>query len=462
MARFERCNTSSIRLLKDSECYIVRGNLTLDDVNKLNKINRQIILIFENTRGQNSDIIGSLNYDKIKISVIGGYDYLNKNKYNSDTYISRTFYSPKNLCYIIKIFESIERRINYSWSESQKCMFCYKTIVETMHYQREDETDFENNLDVAKTLNGLLAGRSSCSGFSIIFKELMDRIGIECFYQNIFHTHSWNAVRLDGLMRLIDITWDVCEKKNDKTCEFKYFCRQDGKIFYSNKYHDIVNESDEIVFQAIALSDEELSKNIKVISKASEVHSKEMTHFTNSLGKSFDYLYLGRKDGLLTYIVRNGDKINYFFINKDGDIRRALDIDILKEAAQNYEHNISRGKLPDSLRKFSRYSRVDGTNFIVYRTDSKTKEVNEYVLIEPSYEGNKKILKRFLILTENDLVNITNVDLRYTIANYLLSSKRLKKKVEYYNGYVGYVSEDSQVYYNRQFEIEELGIQQRK
>ena len=464
MARFERCNTSSISLLNESECYKVRGSLTLDDVSKLNRINRQIVLIFENTKGQNSEIIGSIDASKIRLSVLGGLNYLEKSKYNLDAYISRTFYNPRNLCNIIKVFESIERRINYTWSDAQKCMYCYKVIAESMHFQRDNQLNIENGVDVARSLNGILAGRAIYSGFSLIFKELMDRIGIESFYQNINQgqNHGWNAVRLDGKIYLLDLTWDVCEKTDGKTCNFKYFCRQDGKTFYSDMYHDISGENEEILFNASALTDEELAKNYKVISNASEVHSKEMTHYVNSKGEVFDYLYLGEKDGILTYIVRIKEKINYFFIDKSGDIKRALDKQLLKLVAHHYDHNISREKVPPKVNRFSRYSRVDGTNFIVFQTNSKKNNVNEYVYMEPCYEGVKKILRRYLIITENDLINTTDVDLRYTIANYLLSQERLKKKVERYNGYVGYVSNDSQIFYNRQFEIEELGIQQRE
>lgn len=462
MARFEKCDTSTIFLLKDSECYIVRGTITLDDVSKLNKINRQIILIFKNTRGQNSEVIGSINPKNIKISILGGLDYINKIKYNLDGYISKTFYAPKNLGTIIRIFESIERRMNYSWTESQKCMFAYKSLVDTLNFQRGNENDFENGIDVANTLNGLIAGRSSYFGLSLIFKEMMDRLDIECYVQNMSQNHCWNAVRLDREMYLVDMTWDICEKVRGGKCGFNYFCRQDSKTFYANENHDLSNEKEEVVFQTNKMDEEKLTHNYEVISRAKVLQSKVMNHYENPKGEVYDYFYLGEKDGFLTYIIRQGDKIDYFYIEKDGDIKRALDKEILTDAIEKYGHNISRGKVSDRLDKFAKYTRVDGSEFILFQTNSKLNGIREYVLIEPCYDkDNNKILERTLILSENDLVNDDDSDFRYTVANYLLPQERLKTKIEFYNGYVGYVANNSQIYYNREFETEKLGIQQR-
>ena len=116
MARFDRVDVSKLDLLNRRNCFLVKGTLTLDDVANLNMLNKKIVLIFENTKGQSSDIIGTLDPSKVRISIVGGLDYLNKSKYNSSSYIRRTMHTPKDASNIIKVFESIEKRILFSWT----------------------------------------------------------------------------------------------------------------------------------------------------------------------------------------------------------------------------------------------------------------------------------------------------------------------------------------------------------
>jgi hypothetical protein len=462
MARFNKIDSSRYSLLRGCECYVVNGTLTLDDASKLNRIDRQIVLIFENTKGQNSGVIGALDPHHIKISVTGGLDYLHKNKYNDYEYMERTFYTPKNLSSIIKTYESIERKIPYSWTEAQKCMYVYKTLVEKMHYILNSESEYENGVDVSRTLNGLLARRAVCSGFALIFKEAMDRLGIECYYQNKAHHHSWNAVKLDGQMYLLDLTWDVVNKTQNQQCSFGYFCRQDSSMFYSNKHHDFGSDREEIRFAAKEMDFEDLKINFNKVNSVDAIYSRELQHYENEKGQEFDYLSIGETQGLRTFIIRKGESLDYYYIDKDGDIRRTLDDDILKSARDGYGHNISRTPLPKEVKTFRKYQRRDGSEFLLHKTSAELKGgISEYILIEPTYRDGKKVLKRSRILSENDLINVNDRKYEEMVANGLLSQERLDRKVKYYNGYVGYVSNRFEIIYDRNFETQELGIQQR-
>lgn len=461
MARFERVDVSKTPVLQNYESYLVRGTLTLDDVSKLNSLDRPVVLIFENTKGQNSGAISSLDPYRIKISVMGGLDYLHKNKYKYETYIYRTFYTPKNLGNIIKVFESIERKVTYSWTESQKCMYVYKTLCEKMHYQRDDEGTYENGVDVARTLNGLLANRSVCSGFALIFKEAMDRLGIECYYQNMAHVHSWNAVRLDKEYHLVDLTWDAASKKDGK-CQFYYFCRENGKDFYRDESHNLDHEKEEIRIPARTKSIESLSNDLSVVNSSSIVYSSEMNHYINSSGQEYYYACIGERAGFLVYLIRMNDNLNYFYIEKNSDIRRALNDELLADVNRNYNHNISKTYLPSMVPRFANLNRNDGSSFVVFKTNAKlVGGVNEYIIIEPTIVNGKYVLKRSRILSEMDLLYYKDDNSRYMVANGLLSKERLKRKVEYYNGYVGYVTPNSEIVYDRDFEVNTLGIQQR-
>ena len=463
MARFNRIDTSKNVLLKDIECYLVKGTLSLDDVSKLNGIKREIVLVFENTKGQNSGVIGNLNPRYLKISVLGGYDYLHKNKYNKEEFIEKTFYTPKNIANIIKTFESIERKIPYSWNETMKCMFYYKSLVERMHFRDADSNEYENGLDVARTLNSMLANRCNYSGAALIFKEGMDRLGILCHYQSIVNHHAWNAVNLDGKMYLVDITWDICNKEKNQQCVFNYFCKQGSDVFYSNAHHDIFRDNEEIRFHTEVIDKEKQEEYYKKICDSFVIYSNEMQRLKNSDDEEFNYLSVGETKGLLTYIVRQGEDIDYYYINSDADIRRVLKVDLLTIAKEEYHHNLSRDDLPSGIKLFKKYVREDGTCFLLFKTNARLiGDVNEYILIEPAYLNNKKVLRRYRIISESDLTEVKDERFDYIVANGLLSNERLEKKVKYYNGYVGFVSKNYEMFYNRDFETSELGIQNRE
>lgn len=460
MARFKKRDTTQISGLRNKKCYQVIGTLTLADVSKLNSLNDNIVLIFENTRGQNSDVIGGLDQSKIELSVMGGINYLEKEKYRDIDYIDRTFYTPKNLCNIIKAFEKIERQINYSWTEAQKCMFVYKTLVESMHYVSKNEPKYQNGKDIVRTLNGILSNTAVCSGFALILKEAMDRIGIECLYQNLSHQHSWNAVKLDGKYYLLDLTWDVTSKKDNK-CNFYYFCRQNGEQFYKDEYHDISKSYEEIRLYAESMDYDELSRNYTKIVHSKKKYSGPMIEYKNSKNETYYYKCIGEKNGMSVYVVMYKGMIDYYYIDKQADIRKTLESDNLDIVNSRYGHNISRGYIPPKLKIFQTYHRNDGSSFVICKTNSELENgLNEYYYIEPCIRDGKNVLKRDVIITENNLLN-DDPNFKYYVSNYLISEARLNRKIDYFNGYIGYLGSDSQVYYNQQFEVEQLGIQKR-
>ncbi len=460
MARFVEVKAPSSSLtLSSKRCFLVNGQITFEDVNQLNSLNQPILLLLNNTKGQNSEIISLIDGRNIKFSVLGGLDYINKRKYLDDKYINRTILYPKNLSNIIKIFESIERKIDYSWTESQKCMYVYRSLCESMFYN--NGSDFINGLDVSRSLNGLLYNRAVCAGFALIFKEMMDRLGIYCLYQNVPSNHSWNAVRLDGDYYLLDLTWDVCNKSRDGKCTFEYFGTQDSKDFYSHWAHDIRSQSEEIVIPSKVKTKNQIQNDLEIISRPKTLYTHEMKHYSNPNGDSYNYIYLGESAGLDIYVAERNNAINYFYTDKNDDFRKYLSDKALSTACSYNDHNLSKNELPANIKRLSRYSRDDGSNFLLCQTNKKfNSNVKEYLMIEPTLIGGKKVLKRTSIISENDLVNNKNADFKHIVANRLLSPERVSRKIQYFNGYVGFVS-GNMICYDRTFETEELGIQNR-
>ena len=99
--------------------YIVEGEITEEDVKKINNLSKNVVLVLKNTKGQNADAIQKITTTNVEFSVMGGLNYLNKNKFRSSNYIARTIIKPKDLSAVIKYFEKIESKIRYNWTDAQ-------------------------------------------------------------------------------------------------------------------------------------------------------------------------------------------------------------------------------------------------------------------------------------------------------------------------------------------------------
>ncbi len=247
---------------------LVKGEITEKDVSYLNGLNKKIILVLKNTKGQNSQIIKKLNGDNITFSVLGGLDYNSQKKFRSYDYVSRTLNSPQVLAKIIEEYEAIERGIDPSWDDTLKCAYVYKTLTEKLHYKYNNEETYcrigSHTYEVTRSLSGIIFGRLVCSGFALVFKEAMDRLGITCIYQNKKGRHSWDIVKLAGAYRGIELTWE-CYSKENNSCSFDYFGLNPN--FYQESSHDISNDKDETMYPLKPFQQSEIQEIIKKVNK---------------------------------------------------------------------------------------------------------------------------------------------------------------------------------------------------
>lgn len=462
MARFELVDKKNINHFRGSEFYVVRGSITNEDVQKINKVVNDVVLIFENTKGQNSEIIKGINSPNVKLSIMGGVDYLKKQKYNNVSQINATIYKPSEMSAIIKKFEELERGIEYTWTPLEKAMYVYKKIVEAMHYEVIYDYDERDRVNPSRNLRCLFYTGAVCRGFALLYKEAMDRLGIECIYQNKSKAHCWNALRINGDYYLLDLTWDVCKKK-DNVCTFSFFGKEKSDTFYKKEPHDISDEIYELSLPATTIDEKTLDENLEVISKQKYTYSGIMTHYKNDKGEEFDY-YMFKDFGLhKLYIVEYGGKIDYFYCRRDDDIRKYLDNKYLNIVNLSYNHNVNREDIEYLKGRIMSYERDDKSSFIVLK-GNKTygNSIKEYCIIETCNVNNEKRLRRVTILSENDLTEKSdNYKYDNYIANWLLGKKRLNKKVEQFNGYVGYIKNRDKVYnifYDKNFEQNKLNI----
>ena len=77
----------------------------------------------------------------------------------------------------------------------------------------------------------------------------------------------------------------------------------------------------------------------------------------------------------------------------------------------------------------------------------------KFVIIEETEDG----LQVGKIFSEEDLVLIPK-EYDKIVANGLISRERLKRKIDNFNGYVGYVGKNKGIYYDSNFERKSLNV----
>ena len=391
----------------------INGKLSLDYIDSIVKKygTDDMIIVMDNTKFQDPKDIRMIatKYKNIRFSVTGGLDP-KKEKFDCEYYQRRTYYDGFELSEIIQVFKDIESKIDITWTDTQKAMFIYESLCKKMTYSEIKI----NNKDYARGLGGLLYNKAVCSGFAIIYKEAMDRIGIECHYQNREGHHSWNIVKLDGEYRGIELTWEVYNKKDNK-CGYYYFGRTNN--FYDNPKHNIDYEKDETKYPIVAFKDEKLIDNLNAI----------------------------RKKRIIIMPLKN-----------DGSNIKTSTFKMLDSNIEiSYQNESLKVKTDNNKIKYKSYIRDDNSCFVIFDTDTNYKGTNKYFIFE--LRKDEKILRAARIYSENDLIS-NDKETEYNVANKLLSQDRLKTKINEFNGYVGYLGKNHQRFYRSNFEEEELHI----
>ena len=92
----------------------------------------------------------------------------------------------------------------------------------------------------------VILGRAVCQGYAEAFKQFMDVLGIKCYVvsgeaatASGLGGHAWNIVKVDGVYRHIDTTWDDPIYMNNgnrvEILRYDYFLLSDNQM---NKDHN--------------------------------------------------------------------------------------------------------------------------------------------------------------------------------------------------------------------------------
>lgn len=163
--------------------------------------------------------------DNESVRIVGGL--YNKPKYNKEPYKSRVTYTGGQIKQIIAQMKEIENAIPNSWSDLKKAKYIYEILRSEIDYNLNKE---EYASEQPSNLTILLSKKGICAGYSLLYKEMMDRQNIPCDYiRGIAKTsrgtsvkHAWNVLLIDGKAIPLDLTWDAGRRKNGEN-QLKYF-----------------------------------------------------------------------------------------------------------------------------------------------------------------------------------------------------------------------------------------------
>lgn len=185
------------------------------------------------------------------IMVLGGL--AGKQKYNAEKYQRRVTYPARQLKQIIAEMQEIESTIPESWNEWQKAKYIYEILAENIEYNRNRE---EYKTQQPSNLTVLLSRKGICAGYSLLYKEMMDRQGIACDYIRGIGRgegmHAWNVLQIDGYSFGVDLTWDANRRQNGEK-NLQFFGDDIGFL------HDHEADPDEIQYNLTTFTKESIN-----------------------------------------------------------------------------------------------------------------------------------------------------------------------------------------------------------
>ena len=245
--------------------------LTNEDVIKLNlEPNSSVKLL--NTIGQNPDVIEKIS-PNVKIQVLGPYDPQTNIRFAEDKYASRTFYSPKTLSLAIKKMEEIESGISPDFSEMEKALFVFDKLVKMVGYDYDQKYEGHN-----RNLESLTNNFSRCAGFSVCYKEMIDRLNIKNEFKNVPNIHSFNVLYIDNKKFVVDTTWARTNYDDNEKYLRNFGCLNDVDMFLT---HEVPGEH--VKYNSLKLKDVEEVFNGLQTKKLNSKPKNNSSDLTNEL-----------------------------------------------------------------------------------------------------------------------------------------------------------------------------------
>ncbi len=153
---------------------------------------------------------------------------------DNQTYYANGFSSEADVNLAFEKIEQVKNTI-----KSKITGNTYKDIKTIHDYLIENVEYDENNVSIGTyTIYGALVEKKCvCEGYAKAFKYLADKVGIDCILMQGVATnsngnqekHAWNAVNINGIWYLIDVTWDdpiiIGKGRVTSSTYYKYFLK---------------------------------------------------------------------------------------------------------------------------------------------------------------------------------------------------------------------------------------------
>lgn len=112
----------------------------------------------------------------------------------------------------------------------EKALFFHDWLAVNVAYNWDVANGREPDTDVHSAYSALVRGDAVCEGYSLAYKLLLDRTGVECTAVTSDDlNHMWNAVCLDGQWYYVDVTWDdPVEDKLGRCLHDNFLLSEDG------------------------------------------------------------------------------------------------------------------------------------------------------------------------------------------------------------------------------------------
>lgn len=145
------------------------------------------------------EISNTKNLDKNTVNLLQDcsnvqFHYLGKHPYQAHNIDE--FYTPKELSECLTKMEHIEKNINPEWSDTAKALYIFRHLYHSCNY------------GPSVSMAGVfLENNSVCQGFSVAYKELMDRQNIDCkICMSESASHLFNEVKLNNKWVPVDVS----------------------------------------------------------------------------------------------------------------------------------------------------------------------------------------------------------------------------------------------------------------
>ena len=102
----------------------------------------------------------------------------------------------------------------------EKERYIHDVLVQIVEYDASEETN-------QSAYSAIVLGKTVCAGYARAFQYLLQQLGIPCYYCAGYagEDHAWNIVRMGGIYRNVDVTWDDTDPST-----YDYFNKSDSEF----------------------------------------------------------------------------------------------------------------------------------------------------------------------------------------------------------------------------------------